>query len=153
MSSILPGTALNTDEDIGSVKVLENASSFSKTFLFDFDKKEFVTDTMNRVMTTEEGKELLRQIVNKTLHDERYKHLIYPDYYGNEIKSLIAAGYHPDVMESELKRVIRESLIYHNKIEDVREFSFMYFGNKMYVEFTVTGTDDVRLVMREEVLF
>jgi hypothetical protein len=121
--------------------------------MFDFDKGEFYLDATNkaRVRSTTDGREILTQVVQKILHDTRYRYLAYPNSYGNEVESVIAEDYPREVLESELQRVYTEALIYHPLIQDVRDFSFEQEDEKLFCSFTVVGINEIILQMREDV--
>lgn len=144
--SILPDSAVKQ----GTV-IHKSTTKYKRTFSFDFEAGEFALDTMNRVRTVNEGREVLVQIVSKILNDTRYKYLAYSAQYGNEVQALIAQDYPHEIMESELKRVITEALIYHPLIKDVRNFSFEGEGDTIFCSFEVVGINDIILQMQKEV--
>lgn len=139
---ILP-TILNDVDGIKETirqKEAENASG-KTTFKFDFSKNEFVTDVMGNVLTTNDPEEVLGEVVDKILHDQRYKHLIYPSSYGNEIDTALEQDDPFEVLECELKRLYTEALVYHPMIASISDFTASYNGDVITCSFTVTGTN------------
>lgn len=112
-----------------------------KTFKFDFEKNEFVTDVMGNAIMTNNSNEVLEQIVHKILHDRRYKNLIYPDSYGNEIELILNQDDPYEVVECELRRVYTEALIYHPLIDSLSDFTISNEGDKIICQFAVKGVD------------
>ena len=68
----------------------------------------------------EDELEAVKQAAYLILSTERFKHVIYSDYYGCEIKSLI--GKPEPIIETERKRMIAEALTEHDLIDDVVDF-------------------------------
>lgn len=155
MSGLLPDTALQIaeQEETSSINIVATAPQYKRTFVFDFETGEFVLDTTNRVRSATQEKDILVQIVDKILHDPRYKRLAYSSSYGNEVDALIQQDFHREIFESEYKRVITEGLIYHPLIEEVRNFVFSGELDTLYCEFTVVGVKGVTIQRREEVRF
>lgn len=143
-SSEIKDTTINTYKDnlIGK-----------RTFKFNFEKNEFVTDVMGRSVITNNPEEVLEQVVNKVLHDRRYKNIIYPDSYGNEIDTVLEQDDPFEVVECELQRVYSEALIYHSLIENIAHFSASYEGDKIICEFIVIGIDGTQIKKVEELVY
>lgn len=127
------------------------SSAGTKAFRFDFNKREFVTNLNNQVLTTEDESEILKELVSKILYDDRYKYLIYSDDYGNEINDILAQDLPEEVLISEIKRAYTEALIYHPKIEDVEDMNVYAENNKIYAEFTVVGKYGTKISVQKEV--
>jgi hypothetical protein len=154
MPSILPTltTALNDDSVTDTIVETQKENTTKKHFVFDFEAGEFAVDSMNRVVTTEDGEAILKGVVDKILNSERYHHLIYGNDYGSEMVDLIKQDYPPDVFESEIKRVVREALIYNPLIDDAQDVTVTHDGNAVYCEFTVIGSNGIYLNGRTEVV-
>lgn len=146
---ILPFAAGQLDSNI-TIKTSEDIILGKSTFRFDFNKNEFVTDVMGNVIKTTNAKEMLEQVVEKILHDRRYKNLIYPNYYGNEIGFILEQDDPLEIVECELKRVYTEALIYHPLIQSVDNFFFHNEEDKIFCEFVVYGVDGVTVKKTEE---
>jgi hypothetical protein len=88
-----------------------------------------------------DGDEALRQFVIKAIQTARFRYLIYDDQYGSELEDLIGADVTDAFLNEEIPRVIREALIYDDRIADVRDFVVRRESDRVYVEFTVVKTD------------
>lgn len=117
----------------------EDKLAKKRTFKFDFQTGEFETDIAGNVLMTSNSEEILKQTVDKILHDSRYKFLVYSDNYGNETDYILAQDDIPEVVEMELKRTYTEALIYHPLIARVSDFAFEYENDVMRCSFIVTG--------------
>lgn len=67
---ILPLSAKQVDSSI-TIKTYKDDILRKRTFRFDFEKNEFITDVMNHVRMTTSDNERLEQVVEKILHDRR----------------------------------------------------------------------------------
>jgi hypothetical protein len=88
-----------------------------------------------------DGDEALRQFVVKAIQTARFRYLIYDDQYGSELEDLIGADVTDAFLNEEIPRVIREALIYDDRIADVRDFVVRRESDRVYIEFTVVKTD------------
>lgn len=131
------------------VQTSANAPNGKTTFKFDFEKGDFETDVMGNVISTSDPAEVLEQVVNKILHDTRYRYLAYPNDYGNEIQLILEQDEPYEVIECELKRLYREALVYHPMISGISNFSSRLDGDQIICEFDVTGTSGAELHRKE----
>jgi phage baseplate assembly protein W len=88
-----------------------------------------------------DGDEALRQFVSKAIRTARYRYLIYDDEYGSELEDLIGSDVTEAFLNEEIPRIIREALIYDDRIADVRDFNIQREGDGVYIEVTVEKTD------------
>lgn len=101
----------------------ETTTSMGKSFLFDFEKGDFVLKDGRLVNATEF--EALKIWVEKVLKTEKFRFKIYQktnvdDEYGVTIEDLIIGTNLPiSFFESELKREITEGLIKHPMIQGI----------------------------------
>lgn len=138
--SILPDVLANgTAESIVFVDEEKNYQN-KRTYRFDFDKGEFVTDPMNRCLKTTSTRMFLQEVVTKILSDDRYAYLIYPDSYGNEARHILSLDLPHEILLSELQRAYTEALVYHPLIAEVTDFKAVIEVDKAFVRFTVVGT-------------
>lgn len=82
-------------------------------------------------------KEALKIWISLALKTERYKHLIYSWYYGNEVNSLIGKKTTRGFFNSEAKRYIEECLLVNEYITGVQDFKIERDGSRLMVDFTV----------------
>lgn len=101
----------------------------TRTYKLDFDK--------GAVGGTIEGKDALKQFVHKAVITARFRFPIYDDQYGCELEDLIGQDIPFELFETEVRRVIREALIYDERINDVRDFNIRKEDDKVFIEFTV----------------
>lgn len=120
--SFLPKSILKNNTNIESNKI-----NPTKNYKIDFEKG-IVIGFCDEV-------EALKQAIYLILNTERYEYLIYSDDYGFELNGVI--GNDKFLMESELKRRIRESLIQDDRIENVANFIFEYDKDSVDINFTV----------------
>jgi len=136
-----------------TIKTYKDSLIGKQTFKFDFEKNEFVTDVMGNAIMTNNPNELLEQVVNKILHDRRYKNLIYPDSYGNEVDLILNQDDPYEVVECELRRVFTEALVYHPLIASLSNFEITGEGDMIFCEFVVNGIDGTYSRHREVVRY
>lgn len=105
----------------------------SKTYAFDF--------TTGEIRGNVDGREAIRQFIQKAIRTPRYQYLIYPRSYGCEIHSLIGQGYTSAFIESEMIRMITEALIYDERIERVRDFHIEQSDDRIRIAFQVDTTE------------
>lgn len=100
-----------------------------KTWFIDFENK--------RITHKIDGEQALRQFIYKALTTERNKYMIYSENYGCELPSLLGGNLDYDLMDSEVPRMVKEALIYDDRIENV-EVDFTREGDKLFINVTVT---------------
>lgn len=89
-----------------------------------------------------DGKEAIRQYIRKALMTSRNRYLIYNDYYGEEIRDLIGRNLTPQLMNVEIPRLVRESIIYDDRISSVPTVDVTQYGSDgIHVAVTVELTD------------
>jgi phage baseplate assembly protein W len=126
MSSILPDS-FSLQESVS----LESEEEImpSKTYGIDFQE--------GRMRGVIDGKEAIQQFIYNTIRTPRYKHFIYPDYFGCEIHDVIGKDYSEPLMRTEIERTIKEALIYDERIENVSDFVITVQDDEINVQFTV----------------
>lgn len=77
--------------------------------------------------------EAMRQAIYLILSTERYRYIIYGWDYGIELLDLI--GQPTDYVQSELKRRIREALLWDSRITAVEDFVFAVSGKRVACTF------------------
>ena len=107
----------------------------SRTDHFDFDS--------GQIRGMIDGEQALRQFVRKALVTERYRYVIYDGQYGNEMFRLIGENVTDELLRAEIPRMIREALIYDDRIADVNSFEFRMEGDRLYVSFRVEAANGI----------
>lgn len=84
-----------------------------------------------------DGKEAIQQFIAKAIRTARNRFLIYDNQYGCELDDLIGANVTKELLEEEIPRVIKEALIYDDRISDVINFVITNKNDSVYISFTV----------------
>ena len=82
-----------------------------------------------RIISKIDGKEAVRQYIRKALMTYRNRYLIYDDFYGEEIRDLIGHDLTPALMLVEIPRLVREAIIYDDRIESVPSVKVDKYGS------------------------
>lgn len=133
MASIFPEFEPTDTQETTTTQV-----TYGKELAFDFEKGDFIyEDGKPKVV---EGIEALKVWIEKAIRTARYRFPIYSFQYGCELEDIIGLDLPRAVLESEVQRVIKEALIYDDRIEDVRDFIIERGGDWLKVTFTVITT-------------
>lgn len=114
------------------------AETYGKELAFDFQKGDFIMENGSPKIV--EGIQALKTWIEKTIRTARYRFPIYTFQYGCELEDIIGYDLPRAVLESEVQRVIREALVYDNRIEDVRDFIIERGDDWLRITFTVITT-------------
>jgi len=126
-----------------------------KTPVFDWEKGDFVVDPQRRVITVTEEK-AVEQVIIKALQTQRAIFLIYADpenednnhKYGNDAANVLTANLSDDARLSELKRAVKEALVYDPWILDVYDIEVSRLGTS-----EVTADFKVKTIFDREYTF
>ena len=110
------------------------APEYPKSYLFDFEKGDFVLDGAGRIVIAD-GHRAWAQWCVKTVLTERFAYLAYSQNYGTEIETALKQPSRQAV-EAELERTITEALLMDPRTEMVRDFRFTWEGDQLRVAFT-----------------
>lgn len=110
-------------------------TNYGKELAFDFATGDFILEDGKPKVV--EGIDALKVWIEKAIRTARYRWPIYTFNYGCELEDIIGHNIPRSVLESEVRRVIREALIYDDRIEDVRDFVIERTGDQLKVTFTV----------------
>lgn len=94
-----------------------------------------------RIIGHTDGLEAVRQTVLCILNTERFDHLIYSWNYGVELNRMY--GKSPGLIQSKIKKRIREALMQDDRIQSVGSFSFTRKGPVLETSFTVQTKEDI----------
>jgi len=108
---------------------IEVAQQPSRTWRLDLER--------GRVAGMCDGLEAVQQAVLKILRTERFQYLIYDSDYGSELAGLL--GKDQALVQSELRRRIREALLQDDRISDVTDFEIDISGDNATIRFTVVS--------------
>ncbi|WP_379266815.1 DUF2634 domain-containing protein [Paenibacillus timonensis] len=88
-----------------------------------------------------DGIEAIKQSIQKAILTARYRYLIYNSQYGCEIEALLGQDISPQLLQSEITRVITEALKEDDRIQAVEQFQIVRDSDKLFVTFTVITAD------------
>lgn len=88
-----------------------------------------------------DGEDSLKQFIEKAIRTARYRFLIYSREYGSELQTLIGQDVTSEFLQVEVPRLVRETLIYDDRVKDVRDIAMYKQGDILSVSFTVEMTD------------
>lgn len=107
-----------------------------RTYEFDFDGGDFTGSVID-------GEDAIRQFIRKALVTARFRYLIYDRSFGSELDALIGQDLTEELQRSEIPRIIREALIYDERILDVYEIEISKDtgDDGLFVSFSVATND------------
>ena len=127
--ALTPINYVVNDEEIQTESV-DNFIQPSKTWKIDLEN--------GRIRTFIDDKEAIRQYIRKALMTSRNRYLIYDDFYGEEILDLLGHNLTQQLMDVEIPRLVREAIIYDDRIESVPGVVVTQYGSDgVLVEVTV----------------
>lgn len=102
----------------------------SRTYMLDFESGQIKEKLID-------GQEAIRQSIQKAVLTARYRYLIYNSQYGCEIETLLGQDISPQLLHSEITRVITEALKEDDRVRAVEQFQIERDSDKLFVTFTV----------------
>ena len=134
-------------------KIETVASGGTKTYLFDFDKGDFVVRDGKLVEC--DGVEAIRVWIEKIIRTEKSRYPIYSGTeYGCHLEDLIIGNnYTVEFIEAELKREIEEALLQNPQISNVSGFQLLRDANSITVTLEVyigeSGANSITLTVAD----
>lgn len=119
MATLPAGVGISTD--------LEYVSLPTNTWIIDWTSKQ--------VLSMDSGLDAMRQAVEITLANERFRWQIYNSNFGAELNDL--PGQEEAYIESELPRRIQDAFSVDDRILSVEDFRFVRDGDTLNVSFIV----------------
>ena len=129
------------------------ASNGTKTYLFDFDRGDFVIRDGKLVVC--DGVEAIRVWIEKIIRTEKSRYPIYDGTeYGCHLEDLIIGNnYTVEFIEAELKREIEEALLQNPQISNVSGFQLVRDANSITVTLEVylgeSGANSITLTVAD----
>ena len=108
---------------------------YPESYLFDFEKGDFVVDGAGRVVIAD-GHTAWKQWCIKTVLTERFAFLAYGWDYGVELEEALKNPSRA-IVEMEIEKAITEALVIDDRTELVKDFTFKWSGDQLWVNFTV----------------
>ena len=85
-----------------------------------------------------EKDEALQIWIYKALKTKRFVWPAYTHTYGNEVENVIGISNDPDIVDSEIKRYITETLMVNPYLQELSDFTFHHEKDVVIVSFLVT---------------
>ncbi|WP_374018997.1 DUF2634 domain-containing protein [Paenibacillus thiaminolyticus] len=105
--------------------------TFGRSWRFDFENGDFVMTPTRKVAAADET-EAWVMWCQKAIRTPRYRHLIYSREHGEEFDDLIGKGFSRAVIESEIQRVVTETIMVDPRTASVDGFTFSWSGDGCY---------------------
>jgi hypothetical protein len=111
----------------------------SKTYYLDFE---------NGVISSEmvEGEIALRQFILKAVQTARFRYIAYTGGYGSELEELIGQDVSINLLQEEIPRVIKEALVYDDRIENVVDFLIAKNNGDIIISFKVITVNGLEII-------
>lgn len=122
--SLFP-TYIEEDQDLESL-VEENQTP--KEYGIDFDTGKLTGKIV-------EGLEAIKVWIWLVMRTVRYRYCIYSWDYGNEIEDLISTGYTDEYIQSEVERIIEDTLLVNENILSVTDVEVIRKNDKISTNF------------------
>jgi Protein of unknown function (DUF2634). len=114
---------MSLDVPITITDLSEDSSRIYRTYALNLDK--------GRISGMIDGIDAVNQFIRKSLITPRFKCLIYDNQFGSEIKERITENDATrEYIESELPRLVKDSISYDPRIIDVYDFEFEFVTDK-----------------------
>ncbi|MHC1683412.1 MAG: DUF2634 domain-containing protein [Clostridiaceae bacterium] len=133
---MFPTTEVNTSTTEATTK--------GKSFLFDFEKGDFVIKDGKLVEVS--GDDAIKVWIEKVIRTEKFKFKIYQRddefEYGVTLQELMVGYEYPlEYVEAEIKREVTEALLNHSSIENLSDWSIEKNNPVLNIGFRVVLTD------------
>lgn len=124
--------------EIEEIEQEANQRKRGKSFLFDFNKGDFVLKDGKFVRI--EGLEALKQWIWMNIKTEKYRFRVYDGTdFGLTLEQLIGSNYPFSFVTEEIKRVISDGLLVHESITDLSNWNFERDREQIIVSFEVNS--------------
>ena len=132
MSSIFPFTV----EDPAMEAAAEDTLPVFKELAYDYEHNCLLRRGGKPYLI--EKDEALKVWIYKALKTRRFVWPAYTHVYGTEVDNVIGMNNNPEIIDSEIKRYVIETLMVNPYIQELSEFSFEHTASVAAVDFTVT---------------
>jgi len=112
--------------------------------------REYEVDFKNNRLTGRivEGVDALATWAYLALKANRYNHVIYSWYYGEEYTKLIGYSYSEEYLQSEVQRYIEECVLENENITGIADLEISHVKDRLSIKFTLVskvGSKEVEL--------
>lgn len=127
--SLLPNNRPELLDDFLEAETQTPKVEPSKTYRINFET--------GRISGMVDEKEALKQFIKKALLTNRSHYRIYSDDYGCEIEQLIGRNVTDSFLQAEIPRMVREALVYDDRINEVTNVTVERQGDAIFISATV----------------
>ncbi|WP_339785714.1 DUF2634 domain-containing protein [Paenibacillus sp. FSL R7-0313] len=151
MPSLFPETGVvwGDEEDLSGATSEE--VRFGRSWRFDYDAGDFVLTPSGKVAAAG-GREAWVQWCIKAVKTPRYRHVIYSRNYGSELEDLVGHGDSRGVMESEITRMVTETLLADPRTDSVDQFTFGWNREQCMFSCRVASVQEEMFILESEVI-
>lgn len=130
-------------EQLSHEETEEVSIDYGREWAYDFETNQFILENGTPIIVT--GIEALKIFIIKTLKTARYRYLIHSWEYGCEIEDVLGKTLHKDVLESVIKDMITDALVYDDRIDSITDFKIANVESDVNVSFVVKTSFDEEL--------
>lgn len=151
MPSLFPATGVvwGDEEDLSGAASEE--VRFGRSWRFDFDAGDFVLTPSGKVAAAGPQEAWVQWCI-KAVKTPRYRHVIYSRNYGSELEELVGQGDSRGVMESEITRMVTETLLADPRTDSVDQFTFDWNLEQCMFSCRVTSVQEEMFILESEVI-
>ncbi|MDQ0170260.1 DUF2634 domain-containing protein [Paenibacillus tundrae] len=151
MPSLFPdrGVVWGDEEDLSGAASEE--VTFGRSWRFDYDAGDFVLTPSGKFAVTDAHEAWVQWCI-KAVKTPRYRHMIYSRNYGSELEELIGQGDRRGVMESEIARMVSETLLADPRTESVDQFTFNWNMEQCVFSCRVGSVQEEMFILESEVI-
>lgn len=152
MASLFPETDDMVWSEVSETEALAgDGAVFGRSWRFDFEVGEFVMSPTRKIAVIDE-KEAWVIWCEKAIRTPRYHHLIYSRDYGSELTELIGEMNDRALQESEIQRMVTETLLADARTESVSQFLFTWEGEACRFSCQITSVRDETEIIESVVI-
>lgn len=115
--------------------------TFGRSWRFDYRMGDFVMTPTGKIAEAADTDAWV-EWCRKALQTERYRYMAYSRNYGQEFDDLIGSGLSRSAVESEIRRLTRETLMSDPRTAGVDDFRFRWEEDRCYYTCTITNVRD-----------
>ncbi len=150
MANIFPEDVEDDWTESGGEDSTVEEVTFGRSWRFDFDVGDFVMTPTRKVAAADETAAWMMWC-EKAIRTPRYRHLIYSREHGEEFDDLIGKGYSRAIQESEIQRMVTETLTVDPRTASVGNFTFEWRDDACYFACRITNVRDEEAVLEGSV--
>lgn len=124
---------------------------WGRSWKFDFKTGEFVTTLTGKVVEADELEAYIQWCYG-ALNTPRYRHVIYSRSHGQEFDDIIGRDLTREALESEIQRIVTETLMVNPRTGSVNNFRFRWETDALYYTCDVTTVRNETFQVSESVV-